>query len=96
MRQTHDGMIGMVAYSSLAGNDGQSGPWDAASPATGKDVISVGSVDKFVVGPSPWVLANRRVNSLITLAQNATVLVNGEKAAPIVSVWFCFYPTDPD
>jgi hypothetical protein len=31
-----------------AGNDGVSGSWDTSSPATGRDVISVGSVDKSV------------------------------------------------
>jgi len=31
-----------------AGNDGDFGSWDTSSPATGKDVISIGSVDKSV------------------------------------------------
>lgn len=29
-----------------AGNDGQYGAWYASSPATGKDVIAVASIDK--------------------------------------------------
>jgi len=54
---------GTGVYSSLAGNDGTRGPWFASTPATGQDVISVGSVDKFVTGPSPWNLTNQQVNS---------------------------------
>ena len=54
---------GMGVYSLLAGNGGTLGPWYAAAPATGKDVISVGSVDKFVTGLSPWNLTKQQVNS---------------------------------
>lgn len=50
----------MGVYSSLAGNDGALGPWYASAPATGKDVISVGSVDKFVTVFSPWNLTNNK------------------------------------
>jgi len=79
-------MIGIGAYPTLAGNDGQFGTWYASEPATGRDVISVGSVDKFVAGPSPSTLANYRVNSIVTPLQNATVLVSGKEVTPIVSV----------
>jgi len=56
---------GMGVYSLLAGNDGAHGPWYALAPATGKDVISVGSVDKFVTGLSPRNLTKQQVNSTI-------------------------------
>ena len=79
-------MSGMGVDSSVAGNDGELGPWYTSAPGTGKNVISVGSVDKFVTVPPPWNLANRGVNSTITPIQNATIYVNGEEAAPIVSL----------
>lgn len=75
----------MSIHSSLVGNSGDSGSWYIESPATGKDVISVGSVDKFVTGPSPWNLSKHLVNSTIIPVQNATIYVNGEEVAPIVS-----------
>jgi hypothetical protein len=43
-RIAQSGMIITVA----AGNDGDFGSWDSGSPASSKDVISVGSVDKSV------------------------------------------------
>ena len=76
----------MDADPSPAGNDGEFGPWFTSEPATGKDVISVGSVDKFVAEPSSWNLAKHRANSTETLIQNATVHVNGVEAVPIVSL----------
>ena len=55
-------MSGTGVYSSLAGNDG-SGAWNTLAPATGKDVIAVGSIDKFVTGASSWNLTKYQVNS---------------------------------
>jgi len=82
----------VLTYPSPAGNDGELGAWYASAPATGLDVISVGSVDKFVAGPSLWALAKYLINSIIMPVQNATVLVNGKEVAPIVSLWFCCMP----
>ena len=62
MRTTHNGISGMGFYSSLAGNDGR-GAWNALAPATGKDVIAVGSIEKFVTGPSSWNSTKYQVNS---------------------------------
>ena len=67
-----------------AGNDGEFGPWYTSSPGTGKGVISVGSVDKFVTGSLLWNLANHGVNSTRLRIQNATIYVNGEEVTPIV------------
>lgn len=50
----------------------------------------MGSVDKFVTGPSFWNLAKNRANSIIYPVQNATIYVNGEEVDPIVSLLtFC-------
>jgi hypothetical protein len=62
VRTTHNGISGIGVYPPLAGNDGR-GAWYAASPGAGKDVIAVGSVDKFVTGPSPWDLTKHQINS---------------------------------
>ena len=40
------------------------------APATGKDVIAVGSVDKFVTGPSPWNLTKHQANSTALEGRN--------------------------
>jgi len=76
----------MGADPSPAGNDGEFGPWYTSMPATGKNVISVGSVDKFVAEPPSWNLTKHQANSTVTLIQNATVHVNGLEAVPIVNL----------
>lgn len=78
----------MDVYPSTAGNAGEAGPWYFSSPATGIDVIAVGSVDKYVAEPPSWNLINHRVTSTVTPVQNATVYVNGTEVAPIVSFYF--------
>lgn len=54
VRANHGGISRRSAHSSLAGNYGQAGPWLPSSPASGTDVIAVGSVDKLVAGPPSW------------------------------------------
>ena len=62
VRTTHNGISRTGIYPLPAGNDGR-GAWNAVAPATGKDVIAVGSVDKFVTGPSSWNLTKYQINS---------------------------------
>lgn len=86
MRKAHSGTNGTGVDPSPAGNNGRLGAWYTSYPAGGKDVISVGSVDKFVVDPSSRNLAKHRANSTVTLIQNATIHVNDEEVEPIVSL----------
>ena len=90
MCKTHGEASGVAVYLSPAGNSGEFGTWHTSAPATGKDVISVGSVDKFVTEPSSRKLAKHRVNSTVTPIQNATIYVDGSETIPIVSLQsFC-------
>lgn len=87
MCKTHGEANGVGVYLSSAGNNGELGTWYTSAPGTGIDVISVGSVDKFVTEHPSWNLAKHRVNSTVTPIQNATIYFNGEETVPIVSLF---------
>ena len=70
---------------SLAGNSGKSGAWLPSSPAVGKGVIAVGSVDKLATEPPSWNPSDLRLGSTVITIQNATIYINGQEGAPVVS-----------
>jgi len=86
VRTTRNRICGAGVHPPPAGNDGELGPWYTSLPGTGKAAISVGSVGRSVTGSPLWNLANHGVNSTRSRIQNATIYVNGEEVAPIVSL----------